>query len=265
MPFIDRDGTKIHWEAQGEGTAVLLVMGHRYSSAMWYPILPALAAKHRVVTLDNRGTGQSGTSRVNSVETMGDDALAVLDAAGIAKAHIFGVSMGGVIVEDIALRHPERVRSLIVGCSGMLTADKPRAPAIVRLLYWLPAWAMKMLLPKRPNNGYGSAAPADAVAKDMKVLENDPYTTRGVIAQAQAMAQYTTTKEAVAGLTLPSLVLHGDEDATVPFKWGEELAATLPDCRFVRVPGAGHNFFIAGGDAVNKTVVDFIDAVDARA
>ncbi|HWD26648.1 MAG TPA: alpha/beta hydrolase [Rhizomicrobium sp.] len=264
MPFIDRDGTKIHWEAQGAGTPVLLVMGHRYSSAMWYPILPALAARHRVITLDNRGTGESGTSRNLTVATMGDDALAVLDAAGVDKAHIFGVSMGGVIVEDIAMRHRGRVRSLIVGCSGMLTADKPRAPSVVRLLYRLPPWALKLLMPKRANNGYGSAAPAGAVAQDMKVLENDPYSTRGVIAQAEAMSRYTTTKEAVAGLTMPSLVLHGDEDSTVPFKWGEELAATLPDARFVRVPGAGHNFFIAGGAAVNAAVLNFIAEVDAQ-
>src|ERR1700761_1044899 len=134
MPFIERDGVKIHWEAQGEGTPVLLVMGHRYSSALWYPILPALAARHRIIMLDNRGTGRSGASRSVTVEAMADDAVAVMDAAGGDTAHIFGVSMGGILVEDIALRHPGRVRSLIVGCSGMLTADKPRTNAVIRLL-----------------------------------------------------------------------------------------------------------------------------------
>jgi pimeloyl-ACP methyl ester carboxylesterase len=262
MPFIERDGVKIHWDAQGEGTPVLLVMGHRYSSAMWYPVLPALSAHHRVIRFDNRGTGQSGTSRKVTVEAMADDAVAVMDAAGVDKAHIFGVSMGGVIVEDIALRHTGRVRSLIVGCSGMLTADKPRTNAVIRLLYWLPPPVLKLLMPRRANNGYGSAAPADAIARDLAQLEKDPYTTRGVLAQAEAMSRYVTTRDAIARLTMPSLVLHGDEDATVPFKWGEELAATLPNSRFVRVPGAGHNFFIAGGDAVNRAVLDFIAGVD---
>jgi pimeloyl-ACP methyl ester carboxylesterase len=144
----------------------------------------------------------------------------------------------------------------------MLTADKPRTNAVIRLLYWLPPPVLKLLTPRRANNGYGSAASADAIARDMAVLEKDPYTTRGVFAQAEAMSQYRTTRDAIAGLTMPSLVLHGDEDATVPFKWGEELAATLPNSRFVRVPGAGHNFFIAGGDMVNRAVLDFIAEVD---
>jgi pimeloyl-ACP methyl ester carboxylesterase len=264
MPFIDRDGTRIHWEAEGEGTPVLLVMGHRYSSALWYPILPALAAKHRVITLDNRGTGQSGWSRDLTVETMADDAVAAMDAAGVDKAHIFGVSMGGVLVEDIALRHPGRVRSLIVGCSGMLTADKPRTNAVIRLLYWLPPWALKLLMPTQNNYGYGSAASADAVAKDMTIVEKDAYATRGVIEQAKAMSNYSVTKDAIAGLTVPSLVIHGDEDTVVPFKWGEELAAVLPNCRFLRVPGAGHNFLVAGGETVNKAVLDFFAEVDAK-
>jgi pimeloyl-ACP methyl ester carboxylesterase len=266
MPFTQNNGAKLHWESRGEGTPILLVMGHRFSSAMWYPVLPALTAKHRVIWFDNRGTGESDTTRNVTVQQMADDAIAVMDAAGVAKAHIFGVSMGGVIVQDVAIRHRDRVISLIVGCSGMLTPDKPRAPSIVRLLYWLPNWVLKLLLAaRRGDSGYGSAAPADAVRADMAMLEKDKFTRPGVIAQAKAMAGYSTTKEAIAGLTMPALVIHGDEDAVVPFKWGEELAATLPNSRFVRVPGAGHNFFIAGGAAVDQAVLDFVAGVDAKA
>ena len=97
------------------------------------------------------------------------------------------------------------------------------------------------------------------------MLAKDKFTKAGVRAQAQAMAGYCTTKEAVAGLKLPALVLHGDEDATVPFIWGEELAAGLRNAQFVRLEGAGHNFFVAGRDKANQAVLDFVERVDRQA
>src|SRR5579862_1111171 len=138
MPFAENHGVRIHWEEQGSGTPVVLVMGHRYSSVMWYPIIPALAAEHRVIWFDNRGTGESDMTRHATIGDFVDDTLAVMDAAGAQRAHIFGVSMGGGIVMELAIRHPERVISLIPGCTAIMTADKPRMPAVMRLLYYVP-------------------------------------------------------------------------------------------------------------------------------
>src|ERR1700709_2051123 len=106
MPFADSGGVRIHWQEQGSGTPIVLVMGHRYSAAMWYPILPALAAKHRVIWFDNRGTGESDTTRKASLGDLVNDTVAVMDAAGVARAHLFGVSMGGGIVLEFAIRNP---------------------------------------------------------------------------------------------------------------------------------------------------------------
>jgi pimeloyl-ACP methyl ester carboxylesterase len=266
MPFADNNGVRLHWQEQGQGTPVLLIMGHRYSSAMWYPIQPALAAEHRVVSFDNRGTGESGMTRRASVGDLVDDALAVMDAAGMERAHVFGVSMGGGIALELAQRRPERVISLLLGCTCILTADKPRAPAFLRLLYRLPPPLMKLLFRnRRPNHGYGTAAPADAVALGLAMVAKDPFSVSGVIAQAAAIANYTNTREKVAQLTMPSLVLHGDEDAAVPFAWGEELAATLPASRFVKFEGSGHNFLVVDGPKTKREVLSFLREVDARA
>jgi pimeloyl-ACP methyl ester carboxylesterase len=197
------------------------------------------------------------------MQDLAADALAVMDAAGVSRAHVFGVSMGGVIVQELAIQQPGRVISLIVGCSGVLSADKPRMPAVMRLLYYLPPWALRMLQPRRRGDlGYGSAATPDAIAKDQAMLAKDVFNVRGVVAQAAAVAGYRVTPEAVAALTMPALVLHGDEDTVVPFAWGEELARTLPNSRFVKVAGAGHNFIVAGGEAVAKAVLEFIAEAD---
>lgn len=266
MPFADHHGVRLHWQEQGQGSPILLVMGHRYSSAMWYPILPALAAEHRVIWFDNRGTGESETTRKVTVAELAGDALAVMDAAKVEQTHVFGVSMGGVLALELALQQPGRVTSLLLGCTGVLTADKPRMPAMLRVLYYLPAWALRALTPnRRGDQGYGSAASPEQIAADLEMVAKDRFNTGGVVAQAVAMAGYSTTTAAVATLTMPALVLHGDEDATVPFAYGVELAETLPDSRFVKVDGAGHNFIVAGNAQATKAVLDFMREVDQAA
>jgi 3-oxoadipate enol-lactonase len=261
VPFTDSHGARLHWEERGAGTPVLLIMGHRYSSALWYPILPALTAEHRVIWFDNRGTGESATTPKVTVRELAADALAVLDAAGVERAHVFGVSMGGVIALEVGLQQPQRVRSLIVGCSGVLSADKPRAPAFLRFLYYLPPWALGLLMRNRSaDQGYGRAAAPDAA--DQAMIAKDKLSARGVAAQFAAMASYSTSTEAVSTLTMPALVLHGDEDALVPHDRSVELAATLPDSRLVTLRGAGHNFLVAAPEESSTAVLAFLREVD---
>jgi pimeloyl-ACP methyl ester carboxylesterase len=264
MPFTENNGVRLHWGEAGSGTPLLLVMGHRYSSKMWYAAIPALATGHRVIWFDNRGTGESQTTAKVTLPQMAADALAVMDAAGVERAHIYGVSMGGAIVQEMALQQPGRVLSLIVGCSGALTADKPRMPAFMRALYYLPPWVLKLLMSgRRGDRGYGSAARPEAIAVDQAALAQDKFAVKGVVAQAAAIAAYGAKRASIAGLTMPALVLHGDEDSVVPFKWGEELAQILPQSQFVRIAGAGHNYLVAAPDTANRAVLDFTREVDS--
>lgn len=262
MPFTTNQGATIHWDQKGEGTPVLLVMGHRYSSRMWYGAIDALAAKHQVIWFDNRGTGQTSTTGGVTVEKMARDALAVMDAAGVQSAHVYGVSMGGVIILEMARIAPERTRSLIVGCSGVLSAEKPRAPKWLLPLYFLPTWLLVRLL--RGGEAYGSAASEEAMARGREMLANDPYTRRGVAAQALALSNYNLEKTDAAAMHVPALVIHGDEDKTVPLAYGEEYAAILPYARFLSLQGAGHNYFVARGAEANAAALAFLDEVDAE-
>ncbi len=123
MPFVSNGGISLHWEERGQGTPILLIMGHRYSSAMWYPVYEALADRYRLISFDNEGAGKSGARSRTSVDEMVDDALAVMNAAGIETAHVYGVSMGGGIALEFGARHPERTRSLILGCTMAKTPD----------------------------------------------------------------------------------------------------------------------------------------------
>jgi 3-oxoadipate enol-lactonase len=260
MPFVESAGARIHWESQGTGTPVLLIMGHLYSRRMWHPLLPALTQKHQAISFDNRGTGESDTTRAATIGQFAADALAVLDAAGARRAHVYGVSLGGGIAAEFAMRYPDRVSSLVLGCTMMKTAAGSRAPWIARLIYYLPRALVRTLL--RSRAAYGSAAPDEAVDTDLKVLAGPRFTMAGARAQSAAMANYVTTPEAVGRLAMPTLVLHGDEDSAVDVKHGRELAAAIPNSRLVIFEGAGHNYLVAAGATSTAAVLDFFAEVD---
>src|ERR1700758_3304900 len=119
MPIVENQGAEIYWDEQGSGEPLLLIMGLSYPSYMWHRTRPVLAQTYRTIALDNRGVGQSDVpSGVYSMALMASDAATVLDAAKVQSAHVFGVSMGGMIAQEFALRYPKRVRSLILGCTA---------------------------------------------------------------------------------------------------------------------------------------------------
>jgi 3-oxoadipate enol-lactonase len=260
VPFIDNRGARLHWQEQGSGTPLLLIMGASYSSALWYPVLPALSARHRVISFDNRGTGQSTATAVASISDMADDARAVLDAAGVEQAHVYGVSLGGVVAQQFALEFPDRVRSLTLGCTGILTTDKPRAPKFLQLLFRLPRSVVLALTNKA---SYGPACPPDRATEDKAVLLREKPDRVGLVAQQNALRAYSVTREQIAALTMPALVLHGTADKVVRPEWGKELAQTLPHARLVNYEGAGHNYLVAIGDEANDDVLAFLSDVDA--
>src|SRR5262244_2108372 len=137
MGFVVNQGAKIYWDEQGQGEPLLLIMGLGYPSDAWYRTRPVLAAKYRTIALDNRGVGRSEMpAGPYAIALMASDAAAVLDAAGVETAHVFGISMGGMIAQEFALQYPKRVRSLILGCTaaGGPTAIRAEADATRMLM-----------------------------------------------------------------------------------------------------------------------------------
>jgi len=113
MPFAEINGVKIYWEEEGSGDPILLIMGLGWPSYMWYRTKPLLTGKYRTITFDNRGAGRSDVPPgPYPIATMASDAAAVLDATGVESAHLYGVSMGGMIAQTIAATEPQRVLSL---------------------------------------------------------------------------------------------------------------------------------------------------------
>ena len=255
MPVATNGQASLHWESQGSGDPVLLIIGHRFRRHMWYPVAPALSPHYRILTMDNRGMGDSSTPPGRwSVADMADDALAVLDAAGIERAHVHGMSMGGVIAQDLAIRAPDRVASLVLGCTAPWIAGKPDVK--VRPRHVLTKKGRVELV---TTLLHGPAATPEVVTESLRNVARNQPSARGTREQKRAMLSQRRTEDEIRTITAPTLVLHGTADVLTPFAGAERLAALIPDCRLVPLDGAGH-FYMADATAdANAALLGFLD------
>jgi 3-oxoadipate enol-lactonase len=253
MSYTENGSVRLWWDEVGTGDPVLLVMGLAYPSDMWHRVWPALQDEYRVLRFDNRGVGKSDAPPgPYSVADMARDAVAVLDAAGIERAHIYGASMGGGIAQELALRHPDRVASLVLACTALpepSVATNPKIPLLLRII-------PPRLLIRFAKGDYGSDVAAEAIRDDKKILRSANLPTQGLLGQMQAVTAYhRTPREGV--ITVPTLVLHGDADKTVPVEMGRSLAAAIPGSRLEIIPGGGHNFITSIDCPANRLVKEF--------
>jgi pimeloyl-ACP methyl ester carboxylesterase len=137
MPHLRANGINIYYEEYGTGEPLVLIMGFTVSSVGWHWNLADFAKHFRVIAFDNRGVGQSDKPNVPySMATFADDTAGVLDGLGLNTAHVFGISMGGMIAQEFALRHPQRVKTLTLGCTncGGTQAVLSKDPDVLNML-----------------------------------------------------------------------------------------------------------------------------------
>ena len=201
MPFADNQGTRIYWDEQGTGAPVLLIMGLGYPSAMWHRMRPALSASYRTIVLDNRGAGQSDVPPgPYSIALMASDAAAVLDAAGVPSANVFGVSMGGMIAQEFALQYPGRVQSLILGCTAAGGPTAKRAePAAIEMLKARTWMSREQAAEAAVPFIYDTGTPRHLIDED--IAQRDPWPTSpaGYLAQLQAIGPNTRSRPCLRG------------------------------------------------------------------
>jgi pimeloyl-ACP methyl ester carboxylesterase len=258
MPTVENQGTKIYWDEHGQGAPVLLIMGLAYPSCMWHRTRPVLAQHFRTVAFDNRGVGLSDVPPgPYSIATMASDAAAVLDAAGISRAHVFGVSMGGMIAQEFALQYPARTRSLILGCTspGGPSAVRAESNVIDVLLMrgMTPEQAREAILPYI----YDANTPREKIEQDVILRQPWLPSPEGYMAQLQAILSWEGYSR-IAQIGAPTLVIHGKSDALVPPANGELIARRIPDAKLVLLEHASHLFLTDQTQAANKEIVEFI-------
>jgi 3-oxoadipate enol-lactonase len=266
MPFADNQGTKIYWDEQGTGAPILLIMGLGYPSAMWHRTRPGLSASYRTIAFDNRGVGQSDVPPgPYSIALMASDAAAVLDAADVPSAHVFGVSMGGMIAQEFALQYPERVQSLILGCTASGGPSAQRAePAAVEMLKARTWMSREQAAEAAIPFIYDTATPRHLIDEDIAQRHPWPTSPDGYLAQLQAILAWESFIR-LPQITTPTLVIHGKADRLVPPGNGELIAARIPGARLVLLERASHLFSTDQPEAAQRAIFEFLAAQPAGA
>ena len=263
MPVVERPDTAcISWESDGpeDAPAVLLVMGLAYPAAMWFRLVPVLAESHRVIRIDNRGAGRTGDvpGRPYTVETMAADCLAVLDAADVDTAHVVGISMGGLIAQEMVLTAPERVRSLCLMATHPGIAHAVMNPQAMAMLtqrgQMTPQEAAEASIPYN----YAPGTPRERIEEDWAVRFPLAASNEGYLAQVVGSSRWGGY-DRMAGITAPTLVVHGELDALVPPENGRTIAGRIPGAELVVIPDANHVLMTDQPERVSQVLVGWLD------
>ena len=252
MPHTENGAVRIHYEEVGSGEPLLLVMGFGLSGDAWAPLLPLLSG-YRVIYYDNRGTGTSqGPMDDLTMQTFAEDAIAVLDAAGVDRAHVHAQSMGGMIAQQLVLDHPERVHTLALGCTTpspiRFFPDDPQAVldlyAGVGMFATDPQRAIDTVLPAVFSPAYLRDNPAMRELF-MQISSAGAPTPDAVEATLRAMGDMTSGRafdvaDRLGEIRVPVLVQHGSEDRIIPVAAGRYLAEHIAGAEYQELAGAGH-------------------------
>jgi 3-oxoadipate enol-lactonase len=258
------DGTRLYWEESGSGTPLLLIQGLGWSAEMWYSLVPLLEPSHHVIRYDGRGIGRSDVpAGPYSIERMADDAVAVLQAAGLQKAHVLGVSLGGIVAQEVALRHPDAVTSLLLGCTHPGGAETVwPEPEVMQVLRERAAMPFEEAVKAAVKYAYSDGVDPAVIQEDMRRRLDLPTTPEGYQGQLLGGLGYQGTLPRLKGLAVPALVFTGDADEMVPPVNSQTMADAIPDSTTVTIPGAGHVVFTEQPVAVGTAVLEFLERVD---
>jgi pimeloyl-ACP methyl ester carboxylesterase len=263
MPEAQLRDIKIHYDVYGNGEPLLMIMGLGASSAVWDPdLVNELARSFGVITFDNRGTGQSEKPDAPySIEMFADDAAGLLDNLNIPRAHIFGVSMGGMIAQEFALRHAPRVVTLTLGCTTAGGANSvPPPPESLKVLTApregvSPEEIVRRGWPLSYTPSFIASHRDQLEAAIVRVLK---HPTPPFAFQRQLEATYTLqTWDRLPQIDAPALVVTGAEDVLIPAKNSELIAARIPGAKLHIIPGVGHGFMHQGKDEFLRVFLPF--------
>jgi 3-oxoadipate enol-lactonase len=267
MPFVRAtDGIRIHYSTTGRGDAppVVMIQGLGADKNLWMLQRFALAHRYRTIALDNRGAGRSDKPYgAYSLMQMVDDTIAVLDHAGAADAHVVGASMGGVIAQILALRHPDRVRSLTLACTACQQhpwrrellaewAEIARERGMRAMTNTAARWTIGPRSLRRISPAVGWLGPL-ALSRP----------THAFAAQVGAILDAPEDLEhELSNISVPTLVMVGNQDILTPRGDAEELAERIPTAELVVISGAAHGFMIEHGTTFNRILIDFLNRAE---
>ncbi|MDH4204941.1 MAG: alpha/beta hydrolase [Desulfobacteraceae bacterium] len=262
MPKTTFGALRIHWESFGKKEPLLLISGVSGGTWSWKESIEAWSLHFRVIVFDNIGAGRSSKpNRSYTIEEMADHAAAVLDAAGVKQAGVVGLSMGGMITQELALRHPDRVHRLVLGCTHCGGSKRiPPHPNVIQ----------------RFANNKG-LSPEEIIDKNLTLLVTPQFLRSGSGAlkrykerqlraplqpdyalkrQLDAIGRFDAC-ERIGNIQVPTLILTAEHDILVPPENGRLLSIRIPGAAEKSFAGAGHLIYLECAQNFHETVMQF--------
>ncbi len=268
MPYTDAPGFRMYYEEHGSGFPLLLINGLGSDHLEWLHQLPAFAPLFRVIVFDNRGTGKTEVPPgAYTTAQMADDAAALLAALEIARAHVLGVSLGGMIAQEVALRHPDRVEALVLGCTGpggqLSVRPTPEAMAAFAPAEGVdPEAKLRRMIPFLYTDACIRSRPEEVEGFIRRRLEH-PTPPDGYLAQLSAAVTHDAASR-LEVIRAKTLVVTGDADRLVHWENSLRIAGRIPGAKLVVLPGAPHRLFAENAAAFNREVVQFLKTPGVR-
>ncbi|MCH8029339.1 MAG: alpha/beta fold hydrolase [Candidatus Dadabacteria bacterium] len=260
MPFAKVNGITMYYEVHGKGEPVVLIGGLGSQTQSWATQVPLYSRHFKVVVLDNRGAGKTDKpDEPYSIEQMADDTAALIEHLGIESARVAGKSMGGMIGQWLAIKHPEKVSKLVLGCTcasrdevgdEILRLGRETAAKLGFGSVWMCAlfWGYTREYIERNLSSIKNA---------MSMIRESPEAVAGYLRQNRACQRHDTS-ELVGGISCPTLIMLGERDLIVAPRRSRELSRLIPGSRLVEFEGVGHGFWREKQSEVDDIVLDFL-------
>lgn len=265
MPAVKVGDINIYYETHGVGDPLVLIMGYGASSRWCIRQIPAFSQEYKVILFDNRGTGQSDKPDIPyTMEMLAEDVAGLFQAIDIEAAHVYGISMGGMIAQELALRHPDKVISLILGCTipGGSNTIMPDEEA-VKILFDMerkkqltPEEQVREALPFLCSQQFIDANPEITEELVLNMLE---FITPLHVYRRQGEAiRRFNAYDRLHRITAPTLIMVGTGDRFAPVDNSRILSSRIPNAELILFDGAQHVFPWEAEQQANEAVLDFL-------
>ena len=262
MPVARVNDIDVAYRISGTGEPLVMIMGITGSKWHWLGFDRRLGAEFLAIAFDNRGIGEtSAPEGLTTIPQMATDTVGLLDALGIDRAHVFGVSMGGMIAQEIALGHPERVKTLILGCTNFGGSGQILpAPEVYQRAFIIAGkgaeQATRDILSVNLTPAFMKKRP-DVVEELVRYGMEHRVKKHVLAAQMTAVSGHDTASR-LSAIAAPTLVLAGDADELIPPQNSVEISGLIPQARITFLPGIGHMFWVEAPEEAAFQITKFI-------
>ncbi len=264
MPKIEVNDINIYYEVYGEGFPLVMIIGLSANIDWWTKdVIESLAEDFKLVIFDNRGTGKTSKTDIDfSIKMLADDTAGLMDALGFKRFHVLGISMGGMIAQELTLNYPERIEKLILGCTNCGGSKQiPPSAEVIEILRtpkddMTPEELINGTIPLLYTENFIKNNP-DFIEYYKQELLKSPIAPDIFQRQVKAILNFNICLK-LKKVTVPTLIIHGKKDILIPYENADIIAKRIPNSKVILLDNSAHIFFQPDSAKVINYIKEFL-------